>query len=140
MTYEETCAALLEALEIQTRLGDELRAAPVDAAWRAALLMQADKERLAAFDSWRVHLVQPIELSVQRVGEHATLRYGSILRVLPIAPLKTGRGAHFVAETLWDAAHPRPDIEQCVQAWNEARPVAVVDLVKDIAERVADLA
>jgi hypothetical protein len=138
MTCGHSSAELLEVLETRVRLLDGVRTACVNASWRAALLLQADQERLAAFESWRLHLTQPIELSIQQIGTHTIIRYGSIGRVVPSSMLRTSRQAHFIAQILWDGEHPKPDLEQSAPAWNKARPGCVDDLARDIAEWVAN--
>jgi hypothetical protein len=138
MTCGHSSADLLEALESRVRLLDGVRTACADTSWRAALLRQADRERLVAFESWRLHLTQPIERSIQRIGHHTVIRYGSIVRVLPFSMLRTSRHAHFIAQILWDGEHPKPDLVQSAAAWNEARPGCVDDLARDIAEWVAN--
>jgi hypothetical protein len=138
MTCGHSSAELLEVLETRVRLLDGVRTARVNASWRAALLLQADQERLAAFESWRLHLTQPIELSIQRIENHTIIRYGSVVRIVPFLMLRTSRHTQFIAQILWEGQHPKPHLEQSARAWNEARPGCVDDLARDIAEWVAN--
>jgi hypothetical protein len=139
MTCPETCAALLETLETRTRIVEGLRAIALADKWRSELLEQADRERQDALDAWRSHLKQPVDLQIEAVGGHATLRYGAVLRVLPLSALTTGRGAGFVAAMLWDAAHPKPNVAQYAEAWGAARSDALAGLALAIPEHAARL-
>lgn len=78
-----------------------------------------------------------MELSVHCVGQHAGVRYGASYRVLPISTLRTPRGAHVIAEILWDSEHPNPSLEARAENWNAARRKAIDDLASDIARHLS---
>jgi hypothetical protein len=139
MTCPETCEALLETLETRTRIVEGLQATALAGTWRSELLAQADRERQDALDAWRSHLAQPMDLQVEAVGGHATLRYGAVIRVLPLPVLTTRRGTEFVAAMLWDAAHPRPNAAQYAEAWYAARSGSLTRLAVAIAEHATRL-
>lgn len=79
---------------------------------------------------------EPKEPIVERIGQHAGVRYGASYRVLPIAILSTPRGAHVIAEILWDSEHRASSLARSADDGGEARRRAVADLKKDIAQRL----
>ena len=138
MTCGHSSTELLEVFETHVSLLDGVRTARAGQNWRAALMLQADQQRLAAFESWRRHLSQPSQLSIQRTGNYVAIQYGSIVRVVPSSMLRSSRPARFIAEILWDGEHPKPKLEESVEAWNGARPGGVDNLAADIAKWMAE--
>ncbi len=137
MSCGEANEALLDSLEAQSRIIEELRSSHLDPAWRAELLEQADRGRRAAFDMWRAHLSEPVELNVESAGGYATIQYGGVLRILPRYALRSERALLLLAEALWEGEHRRPASEECAFAWLKARDMAVDKLAATIAERFA---
>ena len=133
MSCGEANSALLDSLEAQSRLVEQLRASKLDSAWREALLEQADRGRRVAFETWRAHLAEPVELDVEISGGYATIQYGEILRILPEYALRSERALLLVAEALWEGEHRRPLSEECAFAWLKARDPAVEELAAEIA-------
>lgn len=137
MSCGEANGALLDSLEAHSRLVDELRSSHLDEAWRAELVEQADRARRAAFDAWRAHLTEPVELAVGTAGGYATIQYGAVLRILPLHALRSEHALLLVAEALWEGAHRRPASEECAFAWLKARDSALNELAAEIVERFA---
>jgi hypothetical protein len=137
MTCGESNGALLNAFETQARLVDDLRSARLRAAWRAELLDQANRGRRTAFDSWRAHLAEPIDLDVESAAGYTTIQYGAILRIVPAYAIRSERGLQLVSEALWEGEHPRPVSEECAFAWLQAQEAGVAALAGQIAERCA---
>jgi len=84
----------------------------------------------------QLEAARSMELSVEPIGKHTGVRYGGSHRVLPTATLRTPRGAHVVAQILWDSEHPNPYVEEAAEDWNAARCRAIGILALDIALRL----
>jgi hypothetical protein len=101
---------------------------------------KVERERDAALEAWRSHLREPLELKIVRdQADHLTVRYGRTSRTLAATAFRGEAALRARARDLWEMEHTRPDVEDCVETWDQARTDATVALSAEIDDQLSRL-